>query len=561
MFPYRLALVFLVFFPFLGFTQETPFSIRIAEPIEPDGLNPLNSRTASAQHIQKLVFQSLMDYNPQNLSLRPLLALDSPKIASDEQGRFFLEYQIRPQATWDNGQAVTAHDYLFTLKALFLPLSGSEALKAKLQFIDEIEIQNNNPQAFRIYCKYPYFLALNATATLPILPEHHYDKNKTLRAFKLQEISQSQDKRLEKWAKQFQTSYEQTYLKHQGSGPYKIKLWQSKKQLQLERKTKYWGDKLPQISYLQAYPQTIEYRFEHFEVHELRKNNIDIAYDLSPQAFASMINSEERRYYHFHSPSHFEYLYLGFNLKNPILAPTSFRQALAQLFNREQLMAQTLGGLGLKMNGPIHPYKPYHHPYLPDWPHRLERAQSLLAQLGWQANAQGKLEKNKEILNLKLLYPQHDSTRHRIALHLQEQAQNIGLNIELDPQPLARCIQLGQQRQYDLYLGLWVEEPHNDNLRQLWHSQSDTPQGLNRSGFKNPKLDALIEKLETSQTTDPKIAKYLADIQEIIHEEQPYVFLFAVSGRIAIHWRFDKVLISSLSPGFEVQQFRLNLKN
>jgi peptide/nickel transport system substrate-binding protein len=47
-------------------------------------------------------------------------------------------------------------------------------------------------------------------------------------------------------------------------------------------------------------------------------------------------------------------------------------------------------------------------------------------------------------------------------------------------------------------------------------------------------------------------------LQEIIYEEQPYIFLFSTSGRIAIHWRFDKVSVSLLSPGFQPQLFKLN---
>ena len=48
------------------------------------------------------------------------------------------------------------------------------------------------------------------------------------------------------------------------------------------------------------------------------------------------------------------------------------------------------------------------------------------------------------------------------------------------------------------------------------------------------------------------------EIQEIIHDEAPYIFLFTGKSKIAMHKRFDNAKGYSLRPNYFVNEFKLN---
>ena len=71
---------------------------------------------------------------------------------------------------------------------------------------------------------------------------------------------------------------------------------------------------------------------------------------------------------------------------------------------------------------------------------------------------------------------------------------------------------------------------------QIWHSSQIEGEGSNHIGYCNPKLDTMIEELRATFDMDKRI-EYTRSIARLLHEEQPYTFLFwsysltAISGR------------------------------
>jgi peptide/nickel transport system substrate-binding protein len=77
--------------------------------------------------------------------------------------------------------------------------------------------------------------------------------------------------------------------------------------------------------------------------------------------------------------------------------------------------------------------------------------------------------------------------------------------------------------EWDLTLGLWraTVEPHAMFL--LW-SEEGIPD-LNAGAYVNKEVEALYEEGGSTYDTDTRIEKY-QEVQQIIAEEAPYVFLF-----------------------------------
>jgi len=62
-------------------------------------------------------------------------------------------------------------------------------------------------------------------------------------------------------------------------------------------------------------------------------------------------------------------------------------------------------------------------------------------------------------------------------------------------------------------------------LRRLFHSSQVPPVGFNRTYYKNPEVDRLID-LATTATTDEERKKYYSEVQKLVAEDSPYVSLW-----------------------------------
>lgn len=537
--------------------------VSVLMPQEPESLNPLLSNTASAEYVQKLLFSSLLEYEPETMQLRPHLATALPELSySADSSELFLDYELAPEASWGKGRSILAEDYLFSLKVLFCPGVQAGNWQSFCHFIKDVELDAQNPRRFRLICK-PYFLAKTNSGILPLLPSFVYDKKKVLAKYSFSDFRDSSklqslrtDAKLKKFAKQFHERHNKSPKQIVGSGAYTLLLWEAGKEIILLKKQQHWTRKRA-LDYLQSYPDTIRYIFSKQAKEEIEKQSIDVAYDIAHRDFVDIINSEARNYYRFHTPAQLNYHYIGINNQQGLLADKRLRKALAHALDRERLMQNIFGGLALKVNGPIHPSKPHAYRYLPDVKHKPSRSAALLASLGLEKQGEQLLHKGQP-LRLNYIYIESYAYRRLIGQRLAEALADLGIELVLEALTAEAYYERLRKRDYDLYAGAWALDPGLDNLRQLWHSQSDRPDGSNYLSFRNKEVDALIEELESCSEPKRQLALF-QEIQEQIYEEQPCIFLFSNSGHIAIHWRFDKVKISLLRPGFQVNRFKENL--
>ena len=68
-------------------------------------------------------------------------------------------------------------------------------------------------------------------------------------------------------------------------------------------------------------------------------------------------------------------------------------------------------------------------------------------------------------------------------------------------------------------------------------------------GFDNPKADKIIE-LARRTLDEPKRNKLYHELHRILHEEQPYTFLYARPTPRLVDKRFENVIIYNLGPKY-----------
>lgn len=541
---------------------------------DPDRLNPLTSSSADASYIQSQIFSSLLTYDPATLKLAPYAAVALPTVTEINEGEFAggmsIEFEIDPAAVWDNGKPVTGEDYAFTIKAVKNPKTNAAAQRPYLDFIDKIVVDANNPKKFTIYSKERYFLAESSAGGLSILPEYVYDEAQLMRKFTVEELDDPKNTArlsinddISRFADAFNSNkFDREVVS--GSGAYTFKKWETGQFITLERKKDWWGDK-SKNPLMKAYAPTITYKMVNdpkTAITQMENEDLDVMASIKPDEFVDLKEKKEfTRKFDLSTPDQFAYAYIGFNTKNPKLNDKKVRRAIAHLVNRDDIIETLYRGLAVKTNGPINPKKSYYDKSLPDIEFDPEKAKALLAEAGWKdTDGDGILDKTingkKENMVLVYKYNTGNPIRKNIGVLLQEEAKRIGVTINIEAREWTVFLDDTKKRDFELVSLAWVQSPSLDDLKQIWHTSGDTPDGSNRVGFGNKESDAIIDKIRVTLDEAVRDSLY-KQIQQIIYNEQPYVFLCVPSERISIHKRFEGRETSAARPGYSPNMLHL----
>jgi peptide/nickel transport system substrate-binding protein len=105
-------------------------------------------------------------------------------------------------------------------------------------------------------------------------------------------------------------------------------------------------------------------------------------------------------------------------------------------------------------------------------------------------------------------------------------------------------------------LASWAGSSVPEDFTQIWHSSSWASKGSNFSGFGNAKSDALIDSIK--YTLDPALRHPMVkELQAMIYDEQPYVFMYAANRRNVIHKRFGNAHMYFERPGILINNWKL----
>jgi peptide/nickel transport system substrate-binding protein len=209
--------------------------------------------------------------------------------------------------------------------------------------------------------------------------------------------------------------------------------------------------------------------------------------------------------------------YLGFNTEDFALQNPLVRRAVAHAIDRQAII-DTAMVEGTRVAGAILP--PEHwagDPGLVDYAYDPEEARSLLLRAGIQPP-------------LKLVYKTStDAQRVRLATILQAQMRPAGIELEIRSLDWGTFFDDIKQGKFELYGLTWVGIKMPEIYRLAFHSAAIPPGGANRGRYRDPILDALIDRQDWGAVTAR------------IHEQLPYIPLwyegqFAAMRKGLIHY-------------------------
>ena len=457
----------------------------------------------SASHTAaNYVFNGLVRYD-KNLKLEGELA-ESWEVSPDGKR---ITFHLRKGVTWHDGAPFTSEDVLFTYRRMIDPNTPTAYAE---DFKQVKRAETPDPSTFVVEYGKPFAPAL-ASWGMHILPKHLLAE--------YPDISRSP---LNK--------------KPVGTGPFRFVEWKTGEKTVFEANPDYFEGR-PYLS--RVVTRVIPDPATMFL--ELKSGGIDMM-GVTPLQYTRQTETEEfRRSFHKYRYLSFGYTYLGFRLSHPLFSDIRVRQAIAHAIHKKEIIDGVLFGLGQEATGPYKPGTWVHNPDVKRYPYDPQRAKALLGEAGWKdADGDGVLEKEGRKFSFTVLTNAGNESRAKTAAIIQQNLAAVGVKMEIRTLEWAAFInEFVDKRKFDAVILGW-NIPQDPDQYDIWSSKKTGPKELNFVGFQNAEVDRLLE--EGRRTFDlEKRKKAYSRIQEILAEEQPYVFLYYPDALPVVHKRIHGV--------------------
>jgi peptide/nickel transport system substrate-binding protein len=182
------------------------------------------------------------------------------------------------------------------------------------------------------------------------------------------------------------------------------------------------------------------------------------------------------------------FAYLGFNLRDPVLAQPGVRQAIAHAIDRNTIIHTLLSDAARPAAALLPPEHWAGNAQLRAYSYDPPRARALLAAAGY--SGQHPLRLTYKISN--------DPFRLRLATVLQSQLAAVGIEVRLQSYDWGTFYGDIKAGRFQLYSLSWVGIQTPDIFRYAYHSQSIPPEGANRGRYNDAQADLLIEQAEAA---------------------------------------------------------------
>ncbi len=471
----------------------------------PPTLNALSSTDYYASLVQVKVMDTLLNKNLDSYEFEPALAKEW-KIAKD--GMSF-EFTLRDGVKWHDGKPLTIEDVKFSFDAIMDP-SNKYKTASKKSFFENIKsAEIIAPNKIKFTVGKPYFDNFNQIATsLLIVPMHLY-KNPT----------KEQEKVLNK-----------TLI---GTGPYMLADFDRAKGIILKANPTWWGKTDSNLKGAYNF-DTINMRFiSEIDVAIQRMENGDLDFiELGSESFMKKTNGPKwgKEIFKVKTQNKQDggYGFIALNLTNPILSSKKTRVALAHLFNRREMIKKFLYDLSLPATGPLYQQSEYADPSVKPIEYDPKLALKLLKEDGWIATP-GETVLTKVIagkktpLSFTILNPSKDIEKYLTLF--REDAKKAGVNLEVKFIEWNAFLKLIDERKFEAAALSWSGGDVDWDPKQIWHSDSIANAGSNYIGYKNPKVDQLIDEARVIMDKKERV-KRLREVYKMIAEDVPYLFMF-----------------------------------
>ncbi|WDN87380.1 microcin C transport system substrate-binding protein [Desulfosarcina sp. BuS5] len=495
--------------PIAGPDAVTGGEISVFAGQYPKSLNYYLDNNVLSAEIFGAMFETLLSMNPVTMEYEPGLA--STWSISDDKKEF--TFTINKKARWSDGSPVTASDVKFTYDIIMDPKNLTGPHKVDMERFHPPDVIDD--YTIRFVAENVHWKNLGVVGGFHILCRNALKKkdfNKINFAFPVV------------------------------SGPYMLGKIDEGVSITMERR-KDWWNRSSKSSLGTGNFQQIKFKFfaereNAFEA--FKKGNIDLFPIYTSRIWINETGGEKFLKNRIVKQKIFNHKPIGFqgfamNLRKPPFDDIRVRKAMALLLDRK------------KMNSVLM-YNQYflHRSYFEDLyskdipcPNPLikmdkEKARELLKKAGWIVNPEtGFLEKNKKKFSFKFLT--RSSSAEKFLAIYAEDLKDVGIELVIDKKDWAAWAKDMDGFNFQMTWAVWGSGIFKDP-EGMWSSmEADRKGGNNITGFKNKKVDLLIEEQKSNFNIGER-NKIYRKIDQLVYEDFPYVLLWNINYTRLLYW-------------------------
>jgi peptide/nickel transport system substrate-binding protein len=451
-------------------------TLHLATSTNPSRLNPLLATDSSSSEIAGFIFNGLVKYDK-----------DNKEIIGDLAKEFYFEnnttviFKLKENVLWHDGKEFSAADVVFTYETIMSP-KISTPYSAGFRFVKSVEAIDK--LTVKVIYKQPYFKAFEVWA-MGILPKHILQNEQNMMSSK------------------FNTN-------PIGTGPYKLHLLEHSKNIILKANKNYFEGvpKIDEISFhVIADPMT---RFL-----MLKSSALDIG-SIEPMQFERQLTDAFFSKFNVYEKISHSYTYLGFNLRLKKFQDPRVRKAVSLAINRQEIMDILFFSHAKVCTGPFLPGSIAFNKDVKAPTQNIKESKHLLAQAGYDEN---------NPLKFEIVTSNSNAIRPYVAQILQHQLKKVGVEVTLRVMEWQAFLNMVVfPHKFDALVLAWnlsiTPDPYS-----IWHSDNDKKGAFNFVGYKNKKLDKMIEESQTI-VDRKKLAIIWQKMFKIIVDDNPYLFLY-----------------------------------
>ena len=473
--------------------------------IFPETINPILNTNKSVSYIMNLIYDGLFEMD-ENYNVEPRL-VEKYTLSSDGKS---IRIKLASDATWHNKKEVTSSDVSYTVD--LIKKNSKSPYVALVDNIQSIHISDSKNFTIKLKENDPFAID---KLTFPIVSK---DKLSSLNTSQIGE-------------------YKNNLL---GNGPYKIKKYEDRQYIILERNEDYFGD-LPE-NRKEIYVKMVPDKESQTEM--VLALDSDIA-NISLEELSKFENKKEFNITKYEGR---DYEMVIFNYDNEFLNNVNFRKAITSSIDREKLLNEAYVDNADLSNFPLNTKNKYYNNNIKNISYDKEKALNYLASglksvsksqeekqsedsQGSSENVEGIIEDNlsgsstegelskqeiKQILNnieLSIIVSSDNGERVKVAHTISQDLSSIGVKSsvkELNNEDLKKAL---DSKDYDLAV--------------VGYSLSSVPDArgiLEACGIKDKKLSTYIESLGKS-TSESETKKIYNQIQKYVVEKASFISL------------------------------------
>lgn len=451
-------------------------------------MQPVLANDSASNDRITLMYEGLRTRDPNTLDFGPDLAA-SWKFSADNLS---LTYVLRDGLTWSDGKPLTTADFKFTWELIFDPKTKLPARSLLSNIVGVPETPDAKTLIF-------HFKEVSAASSLytdnwPAIPMHVFQ------GLDINDNPMNRDNTV-------------------GSGPFVLKEWAKDDHATFVANERYFKGR----------PNLDQYVFRVVKdsnavLQAFKTGDVDTATVSSPADWDEAVkfpNANPVSYYYYAAPWDF----LGFNMKNPLLSDKRVRQAISLSLNKKLMVERILFGHGKEQNSNYPATSPAFTDDVTKFPYDPAKAKQLLKDAGYTPGSDGILVKDGKPFKVRLFFNDGNKRRESIAIIAQQQLKEVGIAVDVVAEEFgAYLVRVRESKDFELYLLGWTGGADPDSARAIWTSDGTQ----NFGGYSNPDVDKLYPQADRVLDMQKERRPLYVQIQKLIAEDQPYVFLWTL---------------------------------